>query len=468
MGISERTDVHAGSVQPHRRKWHITNSRIDEVRSKRIGIWQSRLLMVAAALSVFGICASFSSTVFLNIALEKPAYRDFLKHVLFLLLGGVIACLVFWVLSRVLHSKRWLKLIIPGAFLVSLILVMLVMVPGIGHDVNGAWRFLKIGSFRFQPSELLKITVVLYLAQLLCWWRKTPRQQSAVGQDLRDEYTTTGMADVESAKVVCYNPSSKCGSLWQRLMQRPEWPALPKRAAALLLVAVLITAVQPDLGSAGIIFCSGLLTIFLAGVSGRQFAMFIGGIVAAVAIAAGILLLSDGDRYSYAFSRLDTWAGSIMHWSDEEDSAAYQLTQSRGAIAVAGLWGKGFLKSDQKMNRLPLSTNDFIFPVVVEELGYLGGLTVIVLFLALAWTGMRLAFCLRDPFNRTVVAALGMMICLQAFVNIGVTLGVLPLSGLTLPLFSAGGTSIVVTCTAIGLMLGFASMERQGRPGGTA
>jgi len=119
---------------------------------------------------------------------------------------------------------------------------------------------------------------------------------------------------------------------------------------------------------------------------------------------------------------------------------------------VGGAWGRGYLQSDQKMNRLPLSTSDFVYPIIVEEFGFAGGLAVMLAFLYFAWAAMRLAFCCRSPFNRVVISALGFTICLQAFVNIGVTIGTLPLSGLTLPFFSAGGTSIFVSLVAVGLM----------------
>ncbi len=161
------------------------------------------------------------------------------------------------------------------------------------------------------------------------------------------------------------------------------------------------------------------------------------------------------EHYSYAAKRVSTWLNPV----DSEDGAAYQITQSQGALAGGGLLGRGYLKSEQKMNRLPLATKDFVFPVIVEELGYLGGLAVILGFLALAFASLRLSLCLRDPFARTVVCALGFTIWLQAFVNIGTTIGTLPLSGLTLPFFSEGGTSLVVCITAVGIMAGLALGE---------
>jgi cell division protein FtsW len=123
------------------------------------------------------------------------------------------------------------------------------------------------------------------------------------------------------------------------------------------------------------------------------------------------------------------------------------------------VFGRGFLKSDQKMNRLPLSTKDFVYPVMVEELGYVGGVAIILLFLYIAFVGLQLSLAARDPFNQVVIAALGFGLCLQAFINIGTTIGTLPLSGLTLPFFSEGGTSLVVSLAAIGLMYALGRCE---------
>jgi cell division protein FtsW len=159
--------------------------------------------------------------------------------------------------------------------------------------------------------------------------------------------------------------------------------------------------------------------------------------------------------YSYAEKRIETWMDPLAN----DDDTAYQLTQSRGAIAMGGVLGRGYLRGEQKMNRLPLSTKDFIYPVIVEELGGLGGVAVMALFLYLAFVGIRLGLASSDPFNQTVIPALGFSVALQAFVNIGTTLGTLPLSGLPLPFLSNGGTSLLVSIFSIGLMYALARAE---------
>jgi cell division protein FtsW len=222
------------------------------------------------------------------------------------------------------------------------------------------------------------------------------------------------------------------------------WPELPKRCWVAVLLAVGLTVIQPDLGTASVVLGSGVITMIVAGVRWQSLVLFMAALCAVVLLAVAVA----PNRFDYAFDRLHTW----MHPRADVEGDAYQITQSRGAIAAGGLFGRGFLKSEQKMNRLPLCTKDFVFPVIVEELGYIGGMGVILLFVSLAWVGLRLSLLSRDPFNRTVIAALGLNICLQGLVNVGTTTGALPLSGLTLPFFSEGGSSLVVSLCALGTM----------------
>lgn len=433
-------------------------------RLQRIKYWLKRLLVVALLLAAAGLIASFSTTVFLNIALERPAYAGFWRHAHFLAAGAVLAVAAVILITWLAPARRWLRYLIPAAFYLSLILVALVQVEGLGMEVNGARRFLNLGFVQFQPSELLKVSLVLYLGQLLCWWRRPRGAEAGPGVGSAAIPQAARLTDVEHG-----GPSGiplRRGSRPFRLLRddRPVWPELPKRCVLIVLLAFGLTAVQPDLGSAAIILGCSFLTFILAGVDWRRLLTFALLLVLAGSLGLGLMRLVDADRYAYAMERVTTWATSITSPALNEDGSAYQLTQARGALAAGGLSGRGFLNSDQKMNRLPLSTNDFVFPVLVEELGYVGGLGVILLFLVLGWVGVRLSLCCRDAFNRTVIAALVFTLCLQAFVNIGVTIGTLPLSGLTLPFFSAGGTSLIVSVLAIGLMYAFAAAEPRQRP----
>jgi cell division protein FtsW len=397
--------------------------------------WLRRFTFTVGLLMFGGIAASFSSTVFLRIAQNRPAYEGFINHVTYMLAGLVLAGIAVWCINTFQPAKRWLSRIIPFAFFASLLLVIMVRFSPFGVTWLGATRQLNLGFITFQPSELLKITMVLYQAQLLCWWRLQQPKDSAAGGRARRQNWLEGLFSPRDA--------------------RPVWPDLPRRCMLILLTAVFFTVIQPDLGTTSIIFGASILTFLLAGVDLRQLGLWLAGVAIAGLLAAAIF----PSHFEYAEKRLQVYGSSILSPAPNEDGAAYQITQSRGALAAGGLWGRGYLKSEQKMNRLPLSISDFVFPVMVEELGYVGGITIIGLFLFLGFCAIKLAEYCADPFHRTVVAALGLMVCLQALVNAATTTGTLPLSGLTMPFFSYGGTSILVTLLACGLAYAFARAE---------
>jgi cell division protein FtsW (lipid II flippase) len=398
--------------------------------------WLRRFTITVGLLLFGGIAASFSTTVFLRIAQERPAYSAFLNHLGFILAGLIAAGLAVLVITKVQPAKRWLSRLIPLAFFASLLLVIMVKISPFGVTWLGATRGLHLGPITFQPSELLKITIVLYLAQLLCWWRLP---QPTERQTLRGPEEDWGWLK----------------GMWRLRGKRPEWPELPRRCMFILLGTMFFTVIQPDLGTTGIIFGASLLTFVLAGIDLRQLTVWLAGMVIAGTLAA---VLFPG-HFEYAAKRWQTYEASIFSPAPNEDGAAYQITQSRGALAAGGLWGKGYLKSEQKINRLPLSISDFVFPVMVEELGFVGGLLIIGLFAFMGFCAVKIAGYCRDPFHRTVIAALGLTVCMQALVNVGTTTGCLPLSGLTMPFFSYGGTSMVISLVACGLVYAFALVE---------
>jgi cell division protein FtsW len=333
-------------------------------------------------------------------------------------------------------ARRWLAKIIPFIWALSWIAVLLVAITPLGVEVNGSKRWLDLGVVMFQPSEVLKISVVLYLAQLLCWYRR-PRRQAQLGA------TDTPMQSfrLEPQRVT-------------------RFPVMPMQCYFVLLLSIGLTALQPDLGTTSIILAGGLMTLVLGTVRLKDL------------LALGVILLLIGgtvaafkpEKFDYAMQRVQTW----LNPRADVDAEGYQLTQSRGAIAagasgLGSLTGKGFLRSEQKMNRLPYSNLEFVFPVLVEEMGFLGGALIISLFGYLAFVAYCLSRLCQDRFNQVTVAVLGYAIVLQAFVNIATTLGSFPLTGITLPLLSGGGTSILVTMAALGLMALLAASDPAAR-----
>jgi cell division protein FtsW len=435
-------------------------------RVEKLSFWLNHAYVALGLLVCAGLMASFTSTVYYRLAKGYTPYGDFIEHLVFSFAGLCIAGLTSYLLTSTHPARRWLRVAIPIAFGLSLLLVALVRFSPLGVTEDGARRWLDIGIIKFQPSELLKISLVLYLSQLLCWWRRLRVKDDAPRprwdwRDFRQSWKASlAHQEQEQAEKLetlerLLRGSRRPPSFWQKLglvrESRPVWPELPKRCLLIILAALGLTAIQPDLGTTGVILGVSVLTCILAGVRWRDIAalmmilLFIGGAVMAVA----------PEFYSYAEERVETWLNPLAN----DDDTAYQLTQGRGAVAVGGLFGRGYLRSEQKMNRLPLSTKDFIYPIIVEELGFVGGIVIITLFLYLGYVGLQLGLACEDPFNQAAVPALALAVTLQALVNIGTTLGTLPLSGLPLPFLSNGGTSLLVSIFSIGLFIAFARTE---------
>jgi cell division protein FtsW len=281
---------------------------------------------------------------------------------------------------------------------IAFVVLVLVLVPGIGHEVNGSRRWIRLGFMNFQASELARVLLLTYLAS----------------------YAVRRADEL-----------------------RGDFKGFMKPVAVLAIATVLLLA-EPDFGAATVLMTTGLCVLFLAGVRVRHFL---------VPVAAGIggmaLLAVTSD---YRLRRLTAFRNP---WADPFDSG-FQLTQSLIAIGRGEWFGVGLGASVQKLFYLPEAHTDFVFAVLAEEFGFVGVLVVIALFAVLvarALTISRNAAEAGMTFQSYLAAAIGIWLGLQAFVNIGVNMGLLPTKGLTLPLFSYGGSSMLVTLGWIGVLL---------------
>jgi cell division protein FtsW len=282
--------------------------------------------------------------------------------------------------------------------LLALALLAVVLIPGVGHAVNGSTRWLRIGSITIQVSEPARLAVILYLAGYIV--RR--------GQDLSTRFV---------------------GFL--------------KPMAVITLAAVLLLA-EPDFGAATVLVATALAMLFIGGARIRDFLVFFGVAVAALATLAV--------TSPYRMRRLTAF---LNPWEDPWDSG-FQLTQSLIAIGRGEWFGVGLGASVQKMFYLPEAHTDFVFAVFAEEFGLLGALVLIGLFLALVWRILGLARRLAEAghwFQAYAVFGFGIWLGLQAFINIGVNMGLLPTKGLPLPLVSYGRSSLIVTLAGIGFVL---------------
>ena len=347
-------------------------------------------IVLTLLLGGFVILASASISISDNAAGNPFFYvqRQLLAAAIGAVAGGV--CLF-------IPMRAWQNLG-PLMLFTGMALLIVVLVPGIGYEVNGSTRWVRIGIMNLQVSEPARLCFLIYLAGYLV------RRNKA----LREEFT---------------------GFL---------------RPMLVLTVACILLLKEPDFGAAIVLLATALTMLFVAGARIRDFIVFFSTAVMAMAALA---ITSP-----YRMKRL---TGFLDPWSDPFDSG-FQLTQSLIAIGRGEWFGVGLGDSVQKLFYLPEAHTDFVFAVFAEEFGLLGSLILIALFLALLWRIFKLGIRAADSerfFEAYMAIGLGTWLGLQAFINVGVNMGLLPTKGLTLPLISYGRSSLIVTMICIGLLL---------------
>lgn len=284
---------------------------------------------------------------------------------------------------------------------ISLLLLVLVAIPGIGRSVNGSRRWLGVGGFTFQPGEIAKYATVILLANIL-----------------------TGR---------------------ERKLQSFFRGVLPVLAVPAIMFLLILE--QPNLSTAGTIIIVSVIMVMLAGARWKHL-----GVLGVLGVVVGFYYAWSAE---YRRERLLSFLDPFAKMSDE----GYQLSQSLIAFGSGGLFGMGLGQGRQKFAYLPYPESDFIFAIVGEDFGLMGCLTVICLFAAFMFAGMRIAMRCEDRFGCLLAAGIVSLISVQAFINMGVVVGILPTTGLPLPFFSAGGTSLSITMAAVGIVLNVSRAE---------
>ena len=327
--------------------------------------------------------------------------------------GGVGVVAMYLVSKINYQTFRWMAM---PALVGSIVLLILVYTPlGVVH--NGARRWLNLG-IEFQPSEFAKIAVILFFAARLC------------------------KRDTEKHKR--YKNRTLMGRTLNRL-DRIGFMELVPYAAILLLVAGLVVK-QPHLSGTLLILAGGASVLFAAGIHWGWFVA--GGSIVGLGMWAIITLTP------YMTARINLW---LDPWSQRQGDG-YQTVQSLIAMGSGGLLGRGLGNSMQKMLYIPEPENDFVFPIVVEELGFVGGLVVLILFALLILRGYWLALHARDKFGALTIVGIISLLAVQVFLNIGVVTNLIPNTGISLPFFSYGGTALMIQLAEMGMVL---SISRQ-------
>jgi len=353
------------------------------------------LATVVTALVVVGLVMVLSASSVQALRDFGSSWVVFQRQAMWVFIG----CIALAITVRV-DYRRWRKPALP-LMLLAIGLLFVVLVPGFGVSVAGSSRWLGAGQFRMQPSELTKLALLLFAADLLA-------RRGAKGD---------------------------------------AHGALRPVLVVFCVVGFLVMA-QPDMGTTLVLGCIVVALLFVGGIEMRT----LGKLMGVAAVGALLLGLVEGYRRARLFSFLNPWK--------DAGNTGYQIVQSLVGLGSGGITGLGLGASRAKWGFLPNAYTDFIFAIIGEELGLLGTLIVIGLFAAFAVLGVRTALKAPDRFGALLAAGITAWIVGQALINIGAVVGVLPVTGVPLPFISFGGSSLVITMTAAGMLLNIARQTR--------
>jgi len=354
------------------------------------------IVLMVVALTCFGVVMVYSAS---SIMATKKFHDGFY----FLKRQGIYALLGFGAMAGAMRIDYhfWKKTAIP-ILLVCLGLLVLVLIPGIGGSAGGSSRWIRLPGFSLQPSEMAKIAFIMYMAYSL------DKKQDKV------RFFSTGF--------------------------------LPYMVV--LAVMLLLLLKQPDLGSSLTLGCVAMVMLFAAGTR--------------LSYILSMVLLALPFLY-YAVMHVDYRRRRIMAflnpWEDPSNTG-FQIIQSWIAVGTGGIFGQGLGEGKQKLFYLPEAHTDFIFSVVGEELGFVGVMVIVSMFFLLIHRGIRVALYAEDNFGRSLAFGISTLLGLEAFVNVAVVTGLFPTKGLALPFISYGGSSLIITLFAVGILLNISSRVR--------
>jgi cell division protein FtsW len=359
------------------------------------GKYDFTLIAAICVCVVFGLFMVFSASVVIADIKWTSPYKFFLRQILWVTLGFVAMFVTSFLINYKFY-KRYAKWI----YLFALVLVIAVLFVGVLR--SGAKRWLQIGRFTLQPSELAKIAIVIAVADFIT------RKKELV----------------------------------------KEWKGLMAPGFIILLMLFPI-AIEPDLGTPILIAGVCFAMLFCAGM--KMNIVFAGG------LAAVLLMAEEITRKPYRLARVKDYFASFVNI----DLSSYQVKQSLNALGSGGFFGKGLGKSEIKLMYLPEAHTDFIFPIIGEELGFFGAISIIAFFMYLFFKGIKMSKNMPDVFSQYLCLGITFLIVFQAVINISVATGVFPAKGLPLPFISFGGTSLIITMATSGILINLSQYNKK-------
>lgn len=359
-----------------------------ETVSEKKGI-DIQLVMLIILLAGIGAVSLFSASWFFSVKVDKGPYYYFLRHLQFLGIGAVFAIAVTFI--RIELFEKFAAILL----LISIVLNLLVFIPGLGRTISGGTRWFEIAGVKFQPSESIKITLTLYLAKMF------DKKRVIINDFLR--------TILPALVVVGFS----------------SW----------------IIIIQNDFSTSFFVFMLSLVLLFISGIKKRYLAIISGFCL----LVAGFVIMLQPYRIRRIISWRDPSADPLV--------GGYQILTSLKALYEGGFSGKGIGAGDIKLGQLPQAHSDFVFTVVGEETGLVGVTVVILLFLFFFLKGLSIAKKQDTSFKMFIASGFSCAIFFQAMLNMAVVSGLLPPTGIPLPFFSQGGSSILVTMIMVGFLL---------------
>ena len=330
----------------------------------------------------------YSASMIWAAYITNNQYYYLIRQLIFFILGLIS----YYFFSHFNYLK--LKMISNILFIISLILLIIVLIPGIGISKNGARSWIGVGDFSFQPTEIMKISLIIFTAK----------------------FCSNNEGAFKEIKILILYLMVVFG-IFGLIMLEPDF------GSGFILVLTILIMMFKDLIPLKIIFI---------------------GIIVGIIMFSVLIMIAP-----YRLTRITSY---LNPWSDPLGSG-FQIIQSLYAISPSGLFGYGLFNSKQKFYYLPEPQTDFIFAICIEELGLIGGFIIILLFFILIYLGYRLCFHLKDSFAKNLVFGFTTLLFIQVFINIGVVIGLLPVTGVTLPFLSYGGSSLIITLSMMGIIV---------------
>lgn len=355
-------------------------------------------LSLTISILIIGILMFISASLGILAKDQSKFYNVLTSQIVFGLGAGIIALVV----ALKIPYTFWRKYAFYG-FLGSLVLVLLVFVPHLGYEHGGARRWIELGPVSFQPVEFLKLSFIMYFAAWLSWVKN-------------------------------------------KLHDGNKYSVIPLAIGIITMLVALLR--QPDTKSLILMMIAALSMLIVSGVKWRWI-----GMMAAIAIGAFLILLLFKP---YLVDRVKTF----LNPANDPRGSSYQIQQSLIAIGSGGFFGRGYGQSIQKFSYLPEPQGDSIFAVIGEEFGFIGTTTIVILFLAFALRGLRIANRAPDSFSRLLATGIVILLVSQSFLNIAALIGLFPLTGVPLVFISHGGTSLAFSLAAVGILLNISRFQK--------